>query len=340
LINSELSILFRADANNEIGFGHLIRSIALAKILLVKFTPFFAIKENANAALFLQKENLPFVEIPNSVENDIDHIQNIIKFQPKIVVLDGYFFDTNYQQRWKNSGAKLICIDDIHAYHFVADAVINHGGVPNINSYSTEPYTQLFVGFKYALLRNAFFKPVPQNLKIRKNKVFVFMGGSAIPNITGKILSVLASIPSIEGIEFLKGASEIFEKEVIPLLEQNNKIKFHENLNDTQIVDILDTCKFAITPASSSSIEVCARQIPLITGKTVDNQNNIYTNLTTNVMCMGLENMLEVESEVLKNNILNLLNNSFLQLEMIENQKKRMLNVEQNLIDIFEKYKL
>ena len=43
----------------------------------------------------------------------------------KIVVLDGYHFDTNYQTKIKQKGCKLVCIDDLHDKHFVADIIIH-----------------------------------------------------------------------------------------------------------------------------------------------------------------------------------------------------------------------
>lgn len=38
-----------------------------------------------------------------------------------IVVLDNYFFDTDFQKAIKLKGCKLVCIDDIHTRHFYCD---------------------------------------------------------------------------------------------------------------------------------------------------------------------------------------------------------------------------
>ena len=74
----------------------------------------------------------------------------------EIVVLDGYNFDTVYQTEIKSKGCKLVCIDDIHAYHFVADVVINHAPDISREQYSCESYTKLYLGTEYLLLKKLF----------------------------------------------------------------------------------------------------------------------------------------------------------------------------------------
>ena len=73
-----------------------------------------------------------------------------------MVVIDGYQFDTEYQQKVKKSGASLVCLDDLHNQHFVADIIINHAPGVDPGKYSAEPYTQYLLGPSYALLRPAF----------------------------------------------------------------------------------------------------------------------------------------------------------------------------------------
>src|SRR4030095_2375161 len=84
----------------------------------------------------------------------------------EIVVLDGYNFKTTYQQQIKSKGCKLVCIDDIHAYHFVADVVINHAPGIDAKQYSCEAYTQLYLGTKYVLLKKIFLDEAAVSSKI------------------------------------------------------------------------------------------------------------------------------------------------------------------------------
>ena len=68
------------------------------------------------------------------------------------MVLDNYFFTTDYQRAIKHKGCRLVCVDDMHDKHYVADVVINHGQT-NPALFDVEFYTRLCLGFDWALLR-------------------------------------------------------------------------------------------------------------------------------------------------------------------------------------------
>ncbi len=93
----------------------------------------------------------------------------------EIIVLDGYAFNTAYQQHLKAKGNKLVCIDDIHAYHFLADAVINHAGGVAMQDYSLAPLTRAYLGTAYALLRPAFLEN--DNNADREDAIFISWAG-------------------------------------------------------------------------------------------------------------------------------------------------------------------
>ena len=88
------------------------------------------------------------------------------------------YYATEYQQQIKDKGCKLVCIDDIHDKHYVADVVINHAPGLDKNNFSVEPYTKLCLGLDYVLLRKPFLeKPIAANKEIKYNKVFICFGG-------------------------------------------------------------------------------------------------------------------------------------------------------------------
>src|SRR5205823_4199042 len=98
-----------------------------------------------------------------------------------IVVLDGYNFNTEYQQAIKNKGCKLVVIDDLHAWHQVADVVINHAEGITSPDYSAESYTQFCLGLDYVLLRKPFLQPKTSIRKITSvKKVFISMGAADV----------------------------------------------------------------------------------------------------------------------------------------------------------------
>ena len=106
--NNKTKIYFRADANEIIGLGHVIRTLALASYLEDEFQCVFVIKKPSSTILnIIKSSNLNVININN--EPDFFNIIN----NKDIVVLDGYNFKSSYQIRVKESCFKLVCIDDI-----------------------------------------------------------------------------------------------------------------------------------------------------------------------------------------------------------------------------------
>jgi len=87
-----------------------------------------------------------------SLEEELKYLLDFFK-PDDVIVLDGYTFKTEYQQQLKNKGHVLACIDDLQAYHFVADVVINPAGGVDLSRYSGEAYTKFLCGPAYALLK-------------------------------------------------------------------------------------------------------------------------------------------------------------------------------------------
>ena len=155
-------IYFRTDGNNHIGLGHVIRCLALADMLKEEFECVFATRfVNKYIIEEIEKSCLSYIKLK---EDHNKHFEDFLTYINKedIVVLDNYFFTTEYQIIIKNVGCKLVCIDDMHDKHYVADAVINHGPSLRENQFSVESYTKLCLGLDYALLRKPFLNVIPR----------------------------------------------------------------------------------------------------------------------------------------------------------------------------------
>ena len=145
-------IYFRADANATIGYGHFVRTLALADML----------KNDFDCTFFTSCPSAYQIEEMKKVCNYIT-LQEKTKFEDfinllagdEIVVLDNYFFTTEYQMQIKDKGCKLVCVDDMHDRHFVSDVVLNPALLSD-SQYDAEPYTILCLGLEYALLRRPF----------------------------------------------------------------------------------------------------------------------------------------------------------------------------------------
>jgi len=262
------------------GLGHLVRSLALARILAEDFNCQFATK---NAPLdFIPKiseacEKL--IEIP-----EFDNIDEEAKYFAKnhltgneIIVLDGYHFQTEYQNILKNTGCKILCIDDIHECHFVADAIINHAGGIKKTQYSTKKDTNLYLGLDYVLLRPAFSAAAKnrQNLSTTSN-AFVCLGGADPKNDTIKVLQKLELSKSIKSCFVVIGAAYKYRKALEEFIDKSTiEVRVLENISAEKMIEIMRLCPIAITSPSTISIEYLTIGGQLYLHQIADNQTNL-----------------------------------------------------------------
>lgn len=309
-------IYFRADGNTEIGLGHITRSMALADMLKENFNAVFLVQ---NPSEILQKqirESFDLVLLPQTQDylQEANFIKENYLQKNDIIVLDGYNFQTNYQKILKTQNIKLVCIDDMHAWHFVADVVINHAGGVRESKYSCENYTKLCLGTDYALLRKPFLEAAKKERKIEKiEKVFICFGGSDIHNLSQKATEACLTIEKFTEIHVVLGSAYPFLQEFTNFAQKHEKVQIHQNLDAQEMCNLMQHCQLAIAPASSIAYEICAVGMYLITGWYVENQQGIYQFLLNNHLALGAENF---------QNLTNNVSNFDMEIVYLQNQKK------------------
>ena len=263
-------IYLRADGNPEIGLGHVIRSLALAEMLKEDFCCIFATRFLTDYInMEARKVCEDIIELPETEE----HFEAFLSILSggEIVVLDNYFFTTQYQQKIKDKGCKLVCIDDMHDKHFVADVVINHAPSANPSNYSIEKYTTLCLGIKYVLLRSIFFSS-SQNRETQKEikTFFVCFGGSDSYNLTQQTLEVL--LRHNYTIYVVIGNANCNKIDLSAKYTQRHNVFLLHDLCAEEMFNVMQKSDMAIVPSSSVLLEAIATKMPVITGYFADNQ--------------------------------------------------------------------
>ena len=286
--NSMRKVYFRADAGSNIGYGHFIRSLALADMLKEDFDCTFF----TQAPTEYQQQEVAKVcklqELPSTDEKFNLFLSYLDGSE--IVVLDNYFFGTDYQQEIKNKGCKLICIDDMHDKHYVADIVINHG-LQDYRLFDVEDYTRLCLGLEWALLRQPFLSV--GNVKKEKDSWLVSFGGTDWKNLTGKFLQILSNNRNIKKITVVIGDGFQFTT----TLPSSPKITLKRNLSAQEMANEMILSEFAILPASTVCIEALACKCKILCGYYVDNQKEIYHNFNREGRIFPLGDLTQYSSE-------------------------------------------
>lgn len=276
-------ILFRADGNSQVGLGHITRSLALADVLKEHFEIYFLVQEPSQEVIAQIHEVTQNIIVLPQTQNFLSEAQEIAQKYltgKEIVVLDGYNFQTEYQKILKTTGVKLVCIDDLHAWHFVADVVINHAGGVRESDYSCEPYTKLCLGLAYALLRRPFLEATNQERVIEKiENVFICFGGSDPHNFTEKALKACIEAQVFREIHVVVGSAYTHFASLQNLTIEEKNVFLYQNLNAQDLCLVMQKCHLGIVPASSIAYECLAVGMYLIVGYYVENQKAIYEGL-------------------------------------------------------------
>lgn len=198
------SILIRADAGPTIGYGHLMRCLALAQAWqkevdgtagFMMQDPDQSIKEQITA------EGFEVIPLPPGIDAALDaqYVCSIAdSHESRWVIVDGYRFDYDYQCLLKRCGQKVLFIDDFgHAGSYAADLVLNQNVYANDSYYQIKnDYTRLLLGPRFALLRKSFLarKGWIRNIPPHARKILISLGGSDPKNATSLVLDAFERI--------------------------------------------------------------------------------------------------------------------------------------------------
>jgi len=292
-MENKRKIFFRADAGPEIGYGHFIRTLALADMLKDDFDCTFFTQTPTDYQKKEAATVCPLVSLPaddTRFDLFLDQLSG-----DEIVVLDNYFYTTDYQRKVKAKGCKLVCIDDMHDKHYVADVVINHG-CDNPDLFDVESYTRLCLGLDYALLRKPFLEARSTENR-EQGHVVVAFGGSDWNNLTTKYAQLLSQRSDISEITAIVGDAFQFSDELgnIP------KVRIKKNLTAQQMANLFCTIQFAVLSASTTCIEALACQCPVCAGWYVENQKGMYDYLNRSSDINGLGNLIVEEGLSINN---------------------------------------
>jgi UDP-2,4-diacetamido-2,4,6-trideoxy-beta-L-altropyranose hydrolase len=208
-------LLIRADASAEIGSGHVMRCLALAQRW----------QRAGGSAVFASSEVTgPVTQrlatwgfesarlncVPGTPQDAAATIEAAERSGAEWVVLDGYGFKSEYQERIKRAGFHLLVLDDWgHSDRYAADLVLNPGLAADPGRYrSRERSTKLLLGTRYALIRSEFLAWREWRREIAEvgSRVLVTLGGGFPSDLGKKVLEGLRRADTAEiDVRFVLG---------------------------------------------------------------------------------------------------------------------------------------
>lgn len=314
-------IYFRADANAKIGYGHFIRTLALADMLKEDFDcTFFAAEPTVYQKTEVEKV-CELRELPSDERKLISFLDLLTG--EEVVFLDNYFFTSEYEKAVKDKGCKLIVLSPSKPHHY-ADIVINFID-KDITHYSVEEYTRVVAGLEWSILREPFRLPVIDSKRV-KNKVVISFGGTDQYSLTEKVVEVLGTKEYQLSVIC---TSRVSEERRVSLV--NKDVRVYTDIPAETVAELFEQAEYAILSSSTVCLEALSRGAKVLAGHYVDNQVSFYKVLMNEHCITGLGDLLDVNSfEDLKERMSEASMQSRLHIDFI-NQKEKYISLFKSL---------
>ena len=305
-----MKIVFRVDASLEMGTGHVMRCLTLAKTLIRKNIKVSFICREHNGHL-IQKIKDSGIEVhvllndmvktvleKNTLQHadwlattqDIDAEQTIEivkKINPDWLVVDHYALDFFWENKLHKFVKKIMVIDDLGDRKHDCDLLLdqNYGSTPSKYKELVPDYCNLLLGTKYSLLRSEFAKKREESLLRRQNitsfkTVLLNMGGVDPDNYTGKILNILNNLSLKNGMVLKVVLGEQAPHIAKVKRELNKLLVKNELLIDVKnMASVMASSDLAIGASGSTTWERCCLGLPTIQVVIADNQKEIASEL-------------------------------------------------------------
>ena len=284
-------ILFRADGNELIGSGHIMRCLAIAEsAIAIGEKCIFVLSDDNFKEKIAQSghETIILNSDYKNLESEIVEFTNILKARsPQIVIVDSYFVTNNYlthlHSASKDINSKLLYIDDICSFAYPCDILLNYniyaedlkGSYKNLYSKANVPTPNMLLGIKYVPLRKE-FRNLPTRRIPRKKEnadsILISTGGSDPTHMSLSLIEAIKAIPKSYNYKFhfLIGPKNSDIKTIQEACLSMPNIILH--INAQNISAIMCSCDVAISAAGSTLYELCATQTPTIAYAIAENQ--------------------------------------------------------------------
>ncbi len=254
------NILIRCDASKEIGFGHIIRCLELAKQLqkhncniLFAIKPYELsiekIEEKGFAYTCATLENFDYENwIKELLEaNHIDFFIGDIR--------DGFPIELITYMRKKD--ILTVAIDEPSPYAKECDICFYP---PHAIIDKTAYKGKVYQGLEYVILREEFYQPF-EKIKNEVPNVLIMLGGTDPYKLTFPILQHLDTLQENFFIHILIQSSHDDCNQLFEFIKtSNHPCKIHHNI--TNISLFLTTIDYAIVAFGTIAYELIAKQIP------------------------------------------------------------------------------
>jgi len=271
-------ILIRADGNETLGMGHLMRCLSIATALEKMNVKCVFLVAQEQAADFVREKGFACEVLATDyrhMESELPLLEELAtKYSPKCWLVDSYQMTQEYLSEIRKA-APVYYVDDIGEQIFEADGLINYNIYAAGLEYEVRcpESMRLFLGAGYAPVKSEFVS-VPYPVREKVQNVLITMGGSDKLNIAGRLSLCLAEcLPKEVNLTVVCGRFNSHLEELMQLQQKEPRIKIWVDVPD--MWNRMAQADIAVSAAGSTMYELSAMGVPTVCCYYVENQRRI-----------------------------------------------------------------
>lgn len=187
-------IFVRADANNYIGAGHIMRCLSIAKAFRDENVDVVFITADINASKIIENSNFRCISLDTNWDNlDLELpklLKLIIQYNPTAILVDSYYVTETYLSSITRY-TKVAYIDDMNKAVWPVDFLINYNIFYDVFDYTSynNLKTRLLLGTRYIPLREEFVPAKRKHIKSNPRNILLSAGGADPQRITEVLIN-------------------------------------------------------------------------------------------------------------------------------------------------------
>lgn len=274
-------IYIRADANEIIGTGHVMRCLAIAEKIRSSCESVCFITADKRSVQIINSKAFEVICL-DSVWDNLDSeteklIEVIVSRKIEILLIDTYYVTLDYLSKLKKH-TKITYIDDLHKFAYPVELLINYNiyadKIDYFDIYGGKNIPKLALGCEYAPLRNEFCG-IEKHINRTVKSILVTTGGTDNYNVTGNLIESFKAKKWFCGIDFYFVLGR-FNKNIDTLRNTYGQYKnIHFLINISDMDKYMKMCDIAVTAGGTTTYELCACGIPSVMYTLADNQLEI-----------------------------------------------------------------
>lgn len=283
---SEDLLVIRADADQRMGTGHVMRMIALGQAWADRGGEVRLLGriESAPLRARLNAEGFELV--------DVDHVHPAPADLAALlehsavggwVALDGYHFDTAYMRAVRTAGRKTLVLDDINNRGiYEADVLLNQNFGAESYVYRVNLEARLLSGPRYAMLRREFrYSQAAWNGPHQPLRLLVTMGGSDPVNFSATVLRALALLSGHNLMVRLVVGPANPNRIELAALAATLRLPTELVTPGEDMPEHMAWADLAVTAAGSTCWELAHLGVPMLAFELAENQAGVLAGLTS-----------------------------------------------------------